>query len=59
MKHGENYLITYNNMTGKTILAIFLEEVDGMYLFQDIHGKFAVTKKRIDSNEISLELIKD
>ena len=57
MEHGDSYLITYHNMDNKTILATFLEEVNGMYLFKDIHGEFAVTKKKIDNKEISVELI--
>ena len=59
MERGNNYLITYHNMDNKKILAMFLEEYNGMYLFKNIHGEFAVTKKKIDNNEISLELIED
>lgn len=58
MKHGENYLITYHTMN-KTILATFLEEVNGMYLFKDIHGEFAITIKKVNNKEISIELIED
>lgn len=59
MKFGENYLITYHNMNNKTVLAVFIEEVNGMYLFKDIHGEFAVTVKKVESREISIELIED
>lgn len=59
MERGNIYLITYNNMNEKTILATFLEEVNGMYLFKDIRGEFAITKKKIKSGEIKLELIED
>ena len=53
MERGNNYLITYHNMDNKKILAMFLEEYDGMYLFKNMHGEFAVTKKKIDNQEIS------
>ena len=46
-------------MDNKKILAMFLEEYNGMYLFKNIHGEFAVTKKKIDNHEITLELIED
>ena len=59
MERGNNYLITYHNMDNKKILAMFLEEYNGMYLFKNIHGEFAITKKKIDNHEISLELIED
>ena len=59
MKRGNNYLITYHNMDNKKILAMFLEEYNDMYLFKNIHGEFAITKKKIDNHEISLELIED
>ena len=57
MEHGESYLITYHNMDNKTTLATFLEEPIGMQVLEDIHGEFAVTKKKIDNKEISVELI--
>ena len=59
MERGDNYLITYHNMNNKKILAMFLEEYNGMYLFKNIHGEFGVTKKKIDDHEITLELIED
>ena len=59
MERGNNYLITYHNMDNKKILAMFLEEYNGMYLFKNIHGEFAITKKKIDNHEITLELIED
>ena len=59
MERGDNYLITYHNMNNKKILAMFLEEYNGMYLFKNMHGEFAVTKKKIDNHEITLELIED
>lgn len=59
MKHGENYLITYHNMNNKTVLATFLEEINGMYLFKDIHGEFAITTKKVNDKEISIELIEE
>ena len=59
MERGNNYLITYHNMNDKKILAMFLEEYNGMYLFKNMHGEFAVTKKKIDNHEITLELIED
>ena len=59
MERGNNYLITYHNMDNKKILAMFLEECNGMYLFKNMHGEFAVTKKKIDDHEITLELIED
>ena len=59
MERGNNYLITYHNMNDKKILAMFLEEYNDMYLFKNIHGEFAITKKKIDNHEISLELIED
>ena len=57
MERDNNYLITYHNMDNKKILAMFLEEYNDMYLFKNIHGEFAVTKKKIESKEISVELI--
>lgn len=59
LKHGESYLITYHNMNNKTVLATFLEEVNGMYLFKNINGEFAVTIKKVTNKEISIELIED
>lgn len=59
MERGNTYLITYNNMDNKTVLATFLEEFNGMYLFKDIHGEFAVTQKKVKSGEITLELIEN
>ena len=59
MKHGENYLLTFRNMNNKTILATFLEEVNEMYLFKDIHGEFAITKKKISNKEITVKMIED
>lgn len=59
MKCGDNYLITYHNMDNKKILAVFLGEYNGKYLFMNINGEFAVTKKKVDNQEISLELIED
>ena len=65
MKHGENYLLTFHNMwqayqmNNKTILATFLEEVNEMYLFKDIHGEFAITKKKISNKEITVKMIED
>lgn len=59
MKCGDNYLITYHNMDNKKILGVFLGEYNGKYLFMNINGEFAVTKKKVDNQEISLELIED
>ena len=59
MERGDHYLITYHNMNNIKILATYLEEYNGMYLFKNIHGEFAVTKKKIDDHEITLELIED
>ena len=44
MERGDNYLITYHNMDNKKILAMFLEEYNGMYLFKNMHGEFAVNR---------------
>lgn len=59
MNNGEHYLLTFKNMNNKTVLATFLEEVSGIYLFRDIHGEFAVTSKKIANKDISVELIED
>lgn len=59
MERGNTYLITYHNTNNKTVVATFLEEVNGMYLFKDIHGEFAVTQIKIEKEEISLELIEN
>lgn len=59
LKCGETYLITFNNMDGRKMLATFLAEGKGIYLFRNINGEFALTKNKVDRNEISLELIED
>ena len=59
MKHGENYIITYRNADNKTVLATFLEEFNGMYLFKNINGEFAVTVKKVTNGEITLELVEE
>lgn len=59
MECGETYLITYHNIDDRKILATFLKEVNGKYLFTNINGEFAITKKKIDCKEISLQLIED
>ncbi len=57
MEKGNTYLITYLNAGNKTVLATFLEEVNGMYLFKDVHGEFAVTQQKVKNKEITLELM--
>lgn len=59
MEYGNNYLITYNNMNGKQILATLLNENDEMYFFLHINGNFAITKRKIEDKEITLELVEE
>ena len=59
MERCGNYAITYHNMDNKTIVGTFLEEVNDMYLFMDFYGKFAISKSKIENNEISIELIEE
>ena len=58
MNKGDNYLITYHTMN-KTVLAMFLEEENGTYFFEDIHGIFGVSEKKVKSGEITLELVEE
>ena len=46
-------------MNNKTVLAIFLEEENEIYFFEDIHGIFGVSEKKVKSGEITLELVEE
>lgn len=59
MIKGDTYLITYHTMNNKTVIATFLEEFNGMYLFKDRNGEFAITINKVTKQEITLELIED
>lgn len=59
MNKGDNYLITYHTMNNKTVLAMFLEEENGIYFFEDINGIFGVSEKKVKSGEITLELVEE
>ena len=58
MNKGDNYLITYHTMD-KTALAMFLEEENGIYLFEDIHGIFGISGNKVKNGEITLELVEE
>lgn len=58
MTKGDNYLITYNSMN-KSILGTFTEEANGLYYFFNMTGAFAISQSKIDSKEITLELMED
>lgn len=58
MNKGDNVLI-FNAKNENTVLATFLENVKGNYLFENIKGKFTVSQKSLLSGVVKFEIIED
>lgn len=58
MIKGDFVEIKYNLMK-KTIVGTYIKEDDEKIYFENINGFFAVTKKKILSGDITLEIIQE